>query len=238
MRRDQHRRGGFDPLAGLAATAPPLVRPDPARTAFYVFWCSSAILLTLAFLFSAYPVDIYSGRYLVGLLYAAAAVVPAAAAGRVPTRAIALAGTCVFALGAVVSIARQGPVPAPKANTGVTTHVADQIERIAARDHLTVGYAGYWDAAPVTWATGFRTQVYPVSVCDQRQHLCRFDLHFISSWYSPRPHSGSFLLTDPSLQNVWVRPPDLGRPTAAYRIGRLTMYVYPYDLAARIRSTA
>ena len=211
---------------------------DPARTAFYVFWCSSAILLTLAFLFSATPVDIYSGRYLVGLLYAAAAMVPAAAAGRVPTRAIALAATCVFALGAVVSIARQGPVPAPKSNIAVTTHVADQIERIAARDHLTVGYAGYWDAAPVTWATGFRVKVYPVSVCDQRQHLCRFDLHFISSWYWPRAHTGSFLLTDPALSNVWIRPSDLGRPTAVYRVGRVTMYVYPYDLAARIRSTA
>jgi hypothetical protein len=222
--------GGSDPL-----TDPPA---DPARTAFYVFWCSSAILLTLAFLFSATPVDIYSGRYLVGLLYAAAAVVPAAVAGRVPTKAIALAGTCVFALGAVVSIAQQGPVPAPKSNTAVTSHVADQIERIATRDHLTVGYAGYWDAAPVTWATGFHVKVYPVSVCDQRKHLCRFDLHFISSWYWPRAHAGSFLLTDPALSNVWIRPSDLGRPTAVYRVGRLTMYVYPYDLAARIRSTA
>ena len=209
---------------------------DAARTAFYLFWCASAILLSLAFLFSAEPVDIHSARYLVGLLYATAAVVPAAAAGRAWTRAIVLAGTCVFALGAVVSIAGHGPVPAPGANTAVSTPVAKQIERIAARDHLTVGYAGYWDASPVTWATGFRTQVYPVSVCDQRQHLCRFDLHFISSWYSPRPHTGSFLLTDPSLQNVWIRPPDLGRPAAVYRIGRLTMYTYPYDLAAKIKS--
>jgi hypothetical protein len=213
-----------------------LRRRTPASTAFYVFWCSSATLLSLAFLFSAYPVDIHSGRYLVGLLYAAAAVVPAAAAGRVWTRAVVLAGTCVFALGAVVSIAGHGPVPAPSANTAVTTPVAKQIEAIAARHHLTVGYAGYWDASPVTWATRFRVNVYPVSVCDQRQHLCRFDLHFISSWYSPRPHTGSFLLIDPSLQNVWIRPPGLGRPTAVYRIGRLTMYTYPYDLAAKIKS--
>ncbi len=235
--RQLRRRSSADPPTGGPdeLADPPA---DPARTAFYVFWCSSAILLTLAFLFSAYPVDIYAGRYLVGLLYAAAAVVPAAAAGRVRTRAIALAGTCVFALGAVVSIARQGPVPAPKANTAVTVQVANQIERIAARDHLTVGYAGYWDAAPVTWATGFRVKVYPVSVCDQRKNLCRFDLHFISSWYWPRAHTGSFLLTDPALSNVWIRPADLGRPTAVYRVGRATMYVYPYDLAARIRSTA
>jgi hypothetical protein len=207
---------------------------SPATTVFYVFWSSSAILLTLAFLFSAYPGDIESGRYLLGLLYAAAAVVPAAAATRVWTRAIVLACVCAYALSAVVAIADRGPVPAPKANSPVTTQVAGQIARIAAREHLTVGYAGYWDAAPITWATGFRVLVYPVSVCDQRKHLCRFDLHFISSWYRPRPHTGSFLLTDPSLPNVWTRTPDLGRPSSVYRLGQVTMYVYPYDLAKRI----
>ena len=203
-------------------------------TAFYVFWCSSAILLPLAFLFSAYPGDIHSGRYLLGLLYAAAAVVPAAAAGRVWARALVLACTCAFALSAVVAISDRGPVPAPQANSPVTTQVAGQIARIAGRKHLSVGYSGYWDAAPITWATGFRVHVYPVSVCDQRKHLCRFDLHFISSWYSPRAHTGSFLLTDPELANVWTRTPDLGHPSSVYRLGRVTMYVYPYDLAKRI----
>jgi hypothetical protein len=226
------------PLAGAASRNGADAAADPVRAAFYAFWCSSAILLTLAFLFSAYPGNIYSGRYLLGLLYAAAAVVPAAAASRVWTSAIVLAGTCVFALGAVVSIARDGAVPAPQANTPVSTEVAQQVARIAAREHVHVGYAGYWDAAPITWATAFRVRVYPVAVCDQRKHLCRFDLHFISSWYWPRPHTRSFLLTDPSLQNVWTRTPDLGHPVAAYRIGRITMYVYPYDLAARIRTRA
>jgi len=211
-----------------------LRRRSPATTAFYVFWCSSAILLSLAFLFSAYPGDIHSGRYLLGLLYAAAAAVPAATAGRAWTRAIVLACTCAFALSAVVAISYRGPVPAPQASSPVTTHVAGEIAQIAAREHLSVGYAGYWDAAPITWATGFRVQVYPVSVCDQRKHLCRFDLHFISSWYSPRAHTGSFLLTDHELANVWTRTPDLGRPRSVYRLGRVTMYVYPYDLAQRI----
>ena len=211
-----------------------LRRRSPATTVFYVFWCSSAILLTLAFLFSAYPGDIHSGRYLLGLLYAAAAVVPAAAAGRARSRAIVLAGTCTFALSAVVAISDRGPVPAPQANSPVTTQVAGQIAQIAAREHLSVGYAGYWDAAPIMWATGFRVHVYPVSVCDQRKHLCRFDLHFISSWYWPRAHTRSFLLTDPAFANVWTRTPDLGLPSSVYRLGRVTMYVYPYDLARQI----
>ena len=226
----QLRRRSPAALAGAASAD----AAGAATTAFYVFWCSSAILLTLAFLLSAYPVDIHSGRYLLGLLSAVAAVVPAAAAGRVWTRAVVLACTCAFALSAVVAISDRGPVPTPKSNSPVTTRVAGEIARIAAREHVSVGYAGYWDAAPVTWATGFHVQVYPVSVCDQRRHLCRFDLHFISSWYRPRVHTRSFLLTDPAFANVWTRTPDLGRPSSVYRLGRVTMYVYPYDLARRI----
>ena len=80
-------------------------------------------------------------------------------------------------------------------------------------------------------------QVYPVAVCDQNARLCRFDLHFISSWYSPRPRTGSFLLTDDRSNESVTKPtPDLGRPTAVYRIGPIEMYTYPYDLAARIVS--
>ena len=215
-----------------------------ARHAFFAFWCSSAILLSVAFVFSAAPVDIHADRYLVGLLYAAAAVVPAAAAlepvggaGRGRAAAVVLAGTCVFALGAIVSIARGVSTEGTEFHTPVSTGAADQIARIAARDHLTVGYAGYWDAAPVTWATGFRVQVYPVAVCRQNAHLCRFDLHYISSWYSPRSGAGSFLLTDNrSSESVTAPTPDLGRPIAVYRIGPIKMYTYPYDIAARIVS--
>jgi hypothetical protein len=203
-------------------------RADRARRAFFTFWCSSAILLSLAFVLSAAPVDIHADRYLVGLVYAAAAVVPAA---------VVLVGTCVFALGAIVSIARGISTEGTEFHTPVSSGVAAQIARIARREHLTVGYAGYWDAAPVTWATGFRVQVYPVAVCDQNAHLCHFDLHYISSWYSPRSGSGSFLLTDNrSNESVTAPTPDLGRPTAVYRIGPIRMYTYSYDLAARISS--
>jgi hypothetical protein len=218
-----------------------VVTEDPAgptRVAFYVYWCSSAILLTVAFLFSAAPADIGADRYLVGLLYPAAAVIPAVVAGRPRLAAAVLAGACVFALGGVVSMAQGGTRLPMRSKPPVTTGVANQIAAIAAREHVSVGYAGYWAAAPVTLATGFRVQVYPVAVCDQRKHLCRFDLHFISSWYWPRPSSGSFLLVDPNTADVWTRTPDLGPPRAVYRIGRVVMYVYSYDLASRIRTVA
>ena len=223
---------GWRQIRGRESTA-----RDPARHAFFVYWCSSALLLTVAFLISAAPADIHADRYLVGLLYAGAAVVPAASAGRPRARTVVLAGACLFALGGVVSLARGASTDVSEFHTPVSTSVADDVARIAARDDLRIGYAGYWDAAPVTWATGFRVEVYPVAACDQGAHLCRFDLHFITSWYSARPRTGSFLLVDDrSSESVSAPTPDLGRPSAVYRLGAIAMYVYRYDLADRIVS--
>ena len=205
---------------------------SPARLTLMVFWCSSAVLLSVAFVLSATPVDIHADRYLVGLLYAAAAVIPVLAVGHLRSEALALFGTCVFALSGVISIA-QGTVTRDTEGFPPTA-VAHRVAQLAVRDHLSVGYAGYWNAAPITWATHFRVQVYPVSVCDRGAHLCRFDLHFISSWYTPRRGIGSFLLTDRRLAGVPRPTPDLGRPAAVYHLGRITMYVYPYDLATKI----
>jgi len=97
----------------LRGPRPAIRRVDaaPGGLAFFVFWCSSAMLLTASFLLSATPVDIHADRYLVGLLYAAAAVIPAVASRRVFTEALALAGTCVVAL-SESSRSRRGTRPA------------------------------------------------------------------------------------------------------------------------------
>lgn len=203
-----------------------------ARLAFMVFWCSSAVVLSAAFLLSATPVDIHGDRYLVGLIYAAAAVIPVLAAGRVRTEAAAVAGTCVFALSAVIAMAK-GTVTNDTIRFP-TAAVTNQVWRLALSNHLQFGYSGYWDAAPITWSSRFRVRVFPVSICVENAHLCPFDLHTISSWYDPHPGVRSFLLTDSAIPLVPSPTPDLGRPSAVYRVGNLTMYVYPYDLATRI----
>jgi hypothetical protein len=225
-------RVGFYELRHRAA--PKGLPAVPGRLAFVVFWCSSGVLLSAAFLLSALPLDIHADRYLVGLVYAAAAMVPVLATGRTWSEAAALLGTCVFALGAITSMV-QGVYTRNIARFP-STGLARQIASVATRHHLKYGYAGYWDASPITWATHLRVQVFPVSVCDQNAHLCRFDLHFISSWYRPRPGIRSFLLIDPAQPLVPSPTPDLGRPAAVYHVGRIAMYVYPYDLALRIVS--
>jgi hypothetical protein len=216
--------------AGWGAARSP--RMAPGRLAFMTFWCSSAALLTGAFLVSAIPVDIHADRYLLGLIYAAAAVVPVLAVRRVATEALAVAGTCVFALAGIVSVA-QG-IDARDTEGFPPGAVAARVAAIAAREGAPVGYSGYWDAAPITWAARFRVQVYPVSICDRGEHLCRFDLHYITSWYTPRPAAKSFLLGDPSLALVPGPTPDLGAPSGVFHVGQITMYVYPYDVATRI----
>ncbi|HEV3128689.1 MAG TPA: hypothetical protein VGY32_06885 [Solirubrobacteraceae bacterium] len=219
----------------LRAPSPAADARAAARIAFLVFWCSSAILLSAAFVVSGYPGDLASYRYLLGLIYAAAAVIPVVAARRPMWQGAVLVGTCIFALAGVIGMAQKRAAHIPE--QAPEPRVIPAVQRIAAREHLRIGYAGYWDATPITWGTHYRVQVYPVSVCDQGKHLCQFDLHYISSWYTPRAGIRSFLLTDRRTRLLLRPTPDLGRPDAVYRIGQATMYVYPYDVAQRLAPT-
>jgi hypothetical protein len=204
------------------------VRAPVIRLAFLVYWCASAAFLTLAFVVSAAPDGLNADRYLVGLIYAAAAVIPVVAARRRLFAVAALAGTIVVGLTAVISMVQGVPY-----QQGLPSDAEiNQVERLAAENGLSVGYSGYWDAAPITWATRLRVQVYPVAPCGPT--LCRFNLHTIDSWYTPRPGVRSFLLADPSLPVAVSPTANLGPPSATYHLGPMTMYVYPYDLAGKI----
>ena len=213
----------------LRDRGPTLAAPAAARIALVVFWGTSAILLTAAFLLSAAAIDVSADRYLVGLVYAAAALVPMAAARRPTMKVTAVACSCVFGLSAVVSMARDTAAQASAVSTGLVNRVIG----VAERNHLTLGYAGYWEASPVTWASNLRIRIYPVAMCAGNQ-LCRFYLHTVSSWYTPRPGRRSFLLTDPTFPLVQTTVPNLGPPVAVHHIGQVTMYVYPYDIATKI----
>jgi hypothetical protein len=203
------------------------------RRALLVFWSLSAAFLSIAFIFSNVPVDITANHYLLGLTYAVAVVIPVAASGRSLSEALAVAGTFLVALSGTIAMGR-GTVLNFAA--GLPSHAAmSHIEQIATREHLRVGYAGYWDAAPITWASDTRIRVYPVYTCPVGpSKLCTFFVHIISTWYVPRPNVRSFVIVDPTVPWLQAKPPGLGRPVATYHVAEMTMYVYPYDVAAKI----
>jgi hypothetical protein len=204
---------------------------EAPRIAWCIFWGSSAILLSAGFVVSSTPVDIESDRYLVGLIYAAAALVPLLGATGTLRRGAISAGATVFAFTGLLSLV-QGTATD---NVGhfPSAGASAQVARIARREHLTVGYAGYWDAAPITWATHFAVKVYPVQKCGGQ--LCQFYIHYISSWYDSRPGLRTFLIDDPTQPVAAAPVAALGKPSAVYQIDELTMYVYPYDIASRLQ---
>jgi hypothetical protein len=194
-----------------------------------VFWGTSAVLLSASFVFSSNPVDILSSRYLVGVIYAGAALVPLMAGRNPPLRMLVTGGCAIFALRGLVSLLK-GQEIAPAAGS---YKLYEQVVQVAKREHLTVGYADYWDAAPIMWTTHFGVRAYPVQDC--APNICWSYLHEMTSWYTPRPGVRTFLISDPS-QPIPAAPlPILGKAIATHQIGGMTMYVYPYDIASHFQ---
>jgi hypothetical protein len=188
------------------------------------------VFLSLAFIVSSVPVEIYDDRYLVGLIYAAAALLPLAATHSYWRQAAVVAGTSVFAFTGLLGL-MQGHATENTAHWPAG-HLDGQVMAIARREHLSIGYAGYWDAAAITWGTHMAVKVFPLATCGSQ--YCLFYEHYISSWYTPRPGVRTFLLADSAAALATPYFPQLGKPSAVYSIGQLTMYVFPYDIASRI----
>jgi hypothetical protein len=203
---------------------------DDLRVAWCAFWGLSLVFLSLAFMVSSIPVELDDDRYLVGLVYAAAALLPLSANGSAMRQAAIVAGTSVFAFSGVVGLveghAIENPVQWPAG------YLDGQVAKIAHREHLTIGYAGYWDAATITWGTDYAVDVFPLQPCGAQ--YCAFYEHDISSWYTARPGIRTFLLADSVAPLATGYIPSLGKPVAIHQIGQLTMYVFPYDIASRL----
>jgi hypothetical protein len=199
------------------------------RIAWCTFWGSSAVLLSASFVLSSNPIDILSSRYLVGVIYAAAALVPLMAGRGVLLRALVTAGSVIFALSGLVSLLKDQEI----ASAAGSYRLYGEVVRIAKREHLKVGYADYWDAAPIMWTTHFGVRTYPVQDC--APNICWSYLHEMTSWYVPRRGVRTFLISDPS-QPIPAAPlPILGKASATYQIGPMTMYIYPYDIASHFQ---
>ncbi|MFL5864741.1 MAG: hypothetical protein ACJ780_28925 [Solirubrobacteraceae bacterium] len=208
-----------------------------ARTAFLSYWAASAVLVSAAFVLTSLPRGLGSSRYVVTVAYAVVVILVVLAAGSPGAwkAAVAATGSSAIILAAAVSIDRrqiQAVAYAPSQG------VAEQLDRFATREHLTVGYAGYWDASPLTWELNGRLRVYPVIRCGT--NLCPFPYHKINTWYLFRKLPRSFFVVDARLLRLHAYgaisavPTSWGTPTQVAHIGQLTVYVYPYNLAVKL----
>ncbi len=209
--------------------------PDPAaarRFAYVVFWVSSLIASSAAFVFSDAPVDANSARYVLGGYVALGALLPLLATRGRRWQAGVTIGVCLFGLVACYQVIRDPFQPQLRFPT---PQQAQALARYAKSEHVTYGYTGYWDAAGLTWMSGFNLKAYPVAQCHPPSPtMCPYYIG-VSSWYTPRRGTNSMLVIDHGIQLRSVTTPDPadGRPIASTSIGDLTVYIYPFDIASR-----
>lgn len=218
-------------------------RSSDARLYYVSFWSTSLLATSLVFVLSDAPRDVLSGRYLLAGYAAIAALLPLAAQRNARARALLAAGVCTFALIATAQVLRapfQVIKPPQDSLRFPGPDAAAALVRYARQEHVTYGYGGYWDAEELTWGTGFRVLVRPVRVCTSKTHaLCYPQLGMISSWYVPRPRIRTLLLVDSvgtSFNGILAPDPALGKPLSERRLGYIAAYVYPYDIASRLRA--
>jgi hypothetical protein len=249
----QFVHGGFDgPLAAaetamavLATAGAPLIaivlllrlRPslaDPGRPPdqrlLLVFWAASLIGVVAAVLLTDVAAGLGAVRYLL-VCWPALIAIPALLWGNRAIPPLALIATACATIG-IVQLDRghydnQGLAPSD-------SEIA-ALERFVERHHLDHGYAGYWDAAPITYLTDFEALTYPVGRCGPLgRDFCQFSLHTIDSWYRPVPGARTFFVYDTRdiPVNPGAPPPRWGRPLAVVADGDLRLFAYDYDLAS------
>jgi hypothetical protein len=221
-------------VAAVAAAVVSAVREiaqgsGPTRRTYACYWAAATVLLGIAFVGTTQAAAMGAGsvNYLLTFPLAAGSGVALLAAGSARGRlAVAVA---VAAVGAIV----QGRA---ESASGALVKYERPLVRLLEQRGVTRGYAGFWDAHNLTWQSRMRLLVAPVSRCDlpTGPRLCGYRFFTIDSWYDERP-GPSFLLVDPETGFITEPPPLVGDASAAYHFGPLTVYLFDYDLARRIR---
>jgi hypothetical protein len=189
---------------------------ERARAAHSLFWSLVAIATTLAYVATNYPMDVLSIRYLTPLWLALAALLPLL--GRRRSWAPATLAVLVTALtaGNAWSLAVFNPPPPATSSPLVKTLMAD---------HLTQGYADYWESNIVTWATEGKVMIRAVVACGEGgAQLCPDRLNSADGWY--RPLLGpTVVIVDP--RRSITRPPTAyGAWTRVISAGAIKIYVF------------
>lgn len=214
-------------LLAARCVAKPGASHDRARSLHLTFWFTALACAAGSYMLTA---EVPSDRYFLVAVPAVAACVPLLGRLDLSRRVVAI-GATVFVLASTVALAcgdSRYANPQP-----LTTRQVGLIEALVHDQHLGTGYAGYWEAAPLTWLSAGNLRVYPIS--NVLGPVRPTDIAHVSSWYHPVAAGPSFVLLVPSDSTVTVSR-GLPKPRREYRIGRLTLLAYPYDIARYLRT--
>ncbi|HMJ34987.1 MAG TPA: hypothetical protein VK501_13830 [Baekduia sp.] len=206
-----------------------------SQVLFVTFWLLAFALPALSFMLTSAPQEAGSSRYLVIVFFALAAVLPALAVAMPRARRVLVVGVLGFS---IATLGRHVVEGAETFGGGPSGPDAAATAGWLRDQDLHVGYAGYQDAPVLTWASRGKLAVHPVytNVGRTTQPLCRFPLHTISSWYTPRPATRTFIIAHaPAGYTQLAEPsPAFGRPVATKTFGRLAIYVYDHDVGSQL----
>ncbi len=201
------------------------------RLVHVAFWSTCLAVGLLLFLLSS--VGSVDFRYLVGPLVAIAALLPMAAARSTDWRVAVGAGLAVMALAGLARLDTR-PLPYLPRDIPLAHRDITAVTRFAHRYHATDGYAVYWDAVTITWHTRFAVDLHPVIRCGPwppERYCPVYHADSFTAAYIPRTGIRTLFIGDSRFRSL--PPASWGKPIASERIGRLTLYAYPYDIANR-----
>jgi hypothetical protein len=228
-------------LVLLAVLAPILAavtyirrRAEPLARAYACYWASSAAIVAVVFVVTSNAAELGAGsfNYLLTLAPAAGAGVALLCHATSRARLFVAAGVAFVGVTNIVGVL-EGRAGTPLGEIGKQQR---KLVQLLVDKGVTRGYAGYWDAQNLTWQSGLRVFAVPVTRCNvPGKPLCSVRIFTVESWYDE--HRGpSFLIVDPTNGYVTTPPPIVTRASDSFRFGRLTVYIFPDDLARHIQT--
>jgi hypothetical protein len=214
-----------------AAIVATIRRNQGTALAYAWYWAAAAVVLCFVFVATPNAADLgpKSSNYLLTLAPAAGvgiALLAATSQFRQVVAALAVATIAGINIASIVD---------GRAEEGSLVKQYEQpIRRILERAGVTRGYAGYWGAQNLSWQSGMRLLVAPVSSCGDQ--LCPNSFFTIRSWYELRG-GPTFLLVDPTV-NFIEAPPFAAGAKATHALGPMTLYLFDYDIARHVRRPA
>ena len=226
-------------LVVFAAAAPTIAavkyltrRAEPLLQAYACYWAASTLILGLAFVITTNAGELGPGsmNYILAVAPAAAAGVALLGFGSARARLLVALGVAVVSAANIGGVV-QGRAGTPRGEIG--THERPLVGLLV-RKHVTRGYASYWDAQNLSWQSGMRVFVASVQACDVAgKPLCPYRSSVIESWYHEKP-GPTFLIVDPTTGFLTTAPPFVSGATATYHFGKVTVYLFSYDVARYI----